>query len=501
MINYKKILIIGGTQMLGRDFVEYLLLQNSKSDIYLANRGITNPDLFKDKIKHIYIDRYNGECENLHDSSFDLVVDFSCYNLGDFKKIHPNINCKKYILISTTCADGTDKQSKENFENNNIFEYCKNKEELENYAINFDNVCVVRPPIVYGSNDYTGRFYEKDGTIYWTHDNSKVLANTNLISVRKLTVLLYNYIQKDSYEKIISVNREGLSVVKYRYEYKIHHYESKLLTIQKFNEPFNHIIIDNLFNDNIYASLCNKFSIFISKTVPYKNQKNATSNYDAYIYGLSTKELVDGYDFFASEELKNFVEKTFNIVTTKHVAPSVHFHKSPSKSGFIHRDMNIVSFINSNNKFVCTGGTNYTDDTETNPDTIKVMRTIAMIYYFNNDNSSYDGGGTGIYSSYNGGLIKTIEPINNRLFIFEITHNSYHAFIGCDYDRSCLVNWFHSGPAYSVNRQWKYFRKNPNLIERWPLPDDKIKYWSIENDPEYNKYFNFSIKDHFGVFI
>ena len=55
-MNSKQILVLGGTQMLGRDFVETLCLNNSPFTITLANRGITNPELFHD-LKKIKIDR------------------------------------------------------------------------------------------------------------------------------------------------------------------------------------------------------------------------------------------------------------------------------------------------------------------------------------------------------------------------------------------------------------------------------------------------------------
>jgi hypothetical protein len=275
--------------------------------------------------------------------------------------------------------------------------------------------------------------------------------------------------------------------------YKIHPHESKYLSIQKFNHPFNYIIIDNLFNQNIYNQLCNKFPSFIARTIPYKDQPGATSNYEGYIAGLSIKDLTDGYEFFASKELKNFIDKQFNIETSWHIAPSAHFHKAPSKNGFVHRDMTVCSFakINSQNneEFITSGGVVYTDDSNTNPNSIKLMRSVAMLYYLNNDDSiSSSGGGTGIYANYSGDLVYNVEPKNNRLFIFEICSNSYHAYIGANFDRSAVVSWFHSSPAYIAHRHLDQFRNNPNLFEKWTKRPDN-EYWSIKEDPEYSKYF------------
>jgi hypothetical protein len=274
--------------------------------------------------------------------------------------------------------------------------------------------------------------------------------------------------------------------------YIIHPYESKYVSVQKFNYPFNYIIIDNLFSQSIYSSICSKFSSFISRTVPYKDQPGATSDYEGYIAGLGLEDLNKGYDFFASKELQSFIEKQFNIKTSKYISPSAHFHKAPSKSGFIHRDMNICSFDpnRQNTDFVTTGGVAYTDDSNTNSNSIKMIRSIALLYYLNNtDTLGAKGGGTGIYDGYDGNLIYTVEPKNNRLFMFEICHNSYHAFIGANFDRSAIVSWFHSSPAYIVHRHLDYYKNNSNFIERWskrPINE----YWLIENDPEYHNYFS-----------
>jgi hypothetical protein len=282
--------------------------------------------------------------------------------------------------------------------------------------------------------------------------------------------------------------------------HKIHRYESKYITISKFTNPFNYIVIDNLFNSHIYESLSKKFPEFIARTKPYKDQPGATSDYEGYIYGLSSEELIDGYDFFASIKLKNFIEHKFNIKTSKYISPSAHFHKAPSKSGFIHRDSNICSFpILANHTGMSTSGkgATYTDDSNLNKNSVKMMRSIALIYYLNNNDSiDSTGGGTGIYNGYQGSLIKTIEAKNNRMFIFEIGHNSYHAFIGANFDRSAIVSWFHSSPAYIVNRNWEHYKKNNNYIEKWSKrnPDE---YWSIEEDPEYSKYFSKPLNELF----
>lgn len=281
---------------------------------------------------------------------------------------------------------------------------------------------------------------------------------------------------------------------------KNHDYTSDKITFSYYKNPFNYLIVDNLFSENIYNKISNKFKSFIDRTIPYKDQPGATSNYEGYISGLSENDCIDGYDFFISNELKTFTEKTFGIITNKYMSPSAHFHKSPSKSGFIHRDMNICSFKKDKKKIVLNN-CSYTDDSlNKQPNSEKVIRSIAFLYYLNNptDMENHTGGGTGVYDSYNGKKIDEIKPINNRLFMFEISHNSFHGYVGSNFDRSCLVCWYHSSPAYIINRYWKQYykmaKKNQSLIERWTSNPDG-GYWPIEKDPMYSNYFNGSLND------
>jgi len=285
-----------------------------------------------------------------------------------------------------------------------------------------------------------------------------------------------------------------------------HPYISKSLKVELFNEPFNHVVIDNFLKDEIYEKISKKFPSIISRASQYKDQKNATSQYEGYITGLGPADCADGYDIFSSLEFKEYVSSLFNIQLNQYIAPSAHFHKSPSKDGFSHRDLVICTFKKNNANIAFHGGCEYTDDSSIcSNDKIKVIRSIAFLYYLNNpkdlsESQQYIGGGTAIYGSYGEkNKIKEIAPINNRLFIFEMSYNSYHAFIGANFDRSSIVSWFHSSPAYFLKRHFnKYLEmktNNQRLIETWRQRKPE-EYWNIENDPEYSNYFNKSLKDY-----
>ena len=472
----KKVLIIGGTQMIGRNFVEYCLANRRNYDVHLANRNISNPNLFN--CKQIIIDRNSIEqCKSLSRyGEFDIVVDFSCYNSHQLYNVLSNLKYKKYYIISTTATTQDfvlkDKSSP-------MYNYANDKLALENYINSTtlkDRICIVRPCIVYGQHDYTNRFYERDGNFYHKHNNQIVKNDSNYIYVQDLTVTLL---------RNIDIEKSGTITITGDNYYAIHPQESRHIDKKKFNKPFNHIIIDNLFDDTTYQEVCNIFPSLIKDTVPYKDLPDATSNYEGIIAALDLKQLSGCLSFFASKYLQNFVEKEFDIQTNKFIAPSAHFHPPPSENGFIHRDYNICSFIDKDTEFVTTGETIYTDDTNNNPKSTKATRSVALLYYLNNKDDIYSfGGGTGIYDEhYN--LIKTIEPKNNRLFIFEMTSNSYHGFIGANFPRSCIVSWFHSSPAYMAYRHADI--GGVELIERWVKNPEE--YWHITDDPEYDKYF------------
>lgn len=95
----EKLLVLGGTQMIGRDFVESAIKDN-QYEIYIANRGLTNPGLFN--CKHIKIDRNNLEsCRELNKFDFDIVVDFSCYNENQLRNVLMYLKFKEYYILST----------------------------------------------------------------------------------------------------------------------------------------------------------------------------------------------------------------------------------------------------------------------------------------------------------------------------------------------------------------------------------------------------------------
>lgn len=191
------ILILGGTQMLGRDFVEYLLL-NKKYNIFIANRGITNPNVFNHyKFKFLKLDRNDiTKCSVLKNYNFDIVVDFSCYTVDQFKNTYNYLKYNKYIYISTMSVH--EKQIINNPDlDNNYHRYCINKYLIEEFIINnkIKNCLTIRPCAIYGDDDYTDRFYKKDEKYYWKSNDSQVGVGTMFVKdfTKLLSYHIHNY--------------------------------------------------------------------------------------------------------------------------------------------------------------------------------------------------------------------------------------------------------------------------------------------------------------------
>lgn len=71
-----KLLILGGTQFLGRHLLEAALAAGH--DVTLFNRGMTNPDLYPD-VPRLKGDRKTGDYESLKGTSWDAVIDTCGY--------------------------------------------------------------------------------------------------------------------------------------------------------------------------------------------------------------------------------------------------------------------------------------------------------------------------------------------------------------------------------------------------------------------------------------
>jgi dTDP-4-dehydrorhamnose reductase len=211
----KKTLILGGTQMVGRDFVE-LLFDNIDYKLSIANRGITNKDLFA-HLEHINIDRNHlDSCKELSGRFFDIVIDFSCYNINQLNNILKFISYDYYILISTQSVLDTHAiQTKTHW----LHQYAKDKKELEQYTIdnNLKNTTIIRPCALYGKHDYTNRFYEHNNKFYSKQSGNEVVSDKYNINVREFSQYLLEHIQHSNLNdiKILHIDGDGITYYDY----------------------------------------------------------------------------------------------------------------------------------------------------------------------------------------------------------------------------------------------------------------------------------------------
>jgi hypothetical protein len=288
---------------------------------------------------------------------------------------------------------------------------------------------------------------------------------------------------------------------------KSHPYISQHVSINKYSEPYNYYVIDNLLKPEIYEKICKRAPEYIAKQpIPQGQIGDTGLYYNATIYSITKEDCKDGFDFFNSKFWKDFTSKLFDIQLNQHNALSLHWHKgspeNPSKSGWSHCDLGICSAIDDPLIDVkLLGDCEYADDTiNRQKHTTKIMRSIAILYYFNNKEplEKGDGGGTGIYESYEkDSIIAEVRPLNNRVFLFEVCPKSFHGFVGAKFDRTAIVHWFHSCPSYIVKRHEKLFRdrykSKIDFFEYWKKEDR----WSLDMDPEYYNYFERPFDEEF----
>ncbi len=176
----KKILILGGTNFIGRVFTEQLLAHENY-DITIFQRGSTNSQLFPN-IRRILGDRYTNDILKVAKEDWDIIVDISCYFPSSLELLIPNLKGRvgRYIYISTVSAyswqDNENQLITEDFKKVSFDEsQIRDPEKMKHYAEKkaacevvldqqdwLDKI-ILRPALVYGQYDYTDRMY------YWIH--------------------------------------------------------------------------------------------------------------------------------------------------------------------------------------------------------------------------------------------------------------------------------------------------------------------------------------------
>jgi len=175
----KKLLILGGTQFIGRNLVERLK-GGGEYEITLFNRQQTQANLFQN-IKKIKGDRETNDINILTGKNWDCVIDLSCYypNSLEFLLSILKGRVDRYIFISTISAYQLDSQLTEPIKENFEIHHCELSERTDKSIATYGNrkaecerilqkakwldKIILRPSLVYGKYDPTDRFY------YWLY--------------------------------------------------------------------------------------------------------------------------------------------------------------------------------------------------------------------------------------------------------------------------------------------------------------------------------------------
>lgn len=222
----KKILILGGTQFIGRNLVEQLLEQN-QYELTLFNRQSTNSTLFPD-VRKIKGDRQTDDIKQIATQNWDFVIDLSCYYPSALENTLKNFKQKpkKYIFMSTCSVydmEGYEGRLRE--ENTKILDctpeqrieplpasYGNKKAECERIlaASGIDHV-IFRPSLVYGKYDHTDRFYywidqarTKD-VILMPDNGDRKFAITYVDDLVKAVILALTHENKFNIYNVISI--------------------------------------------------------------------------------------------------------------------------------------------------------------------------------------------------------------------------------------------------------------------------------------------------------
>lgn len=219
----KKVLVLGGTNFIGRTLVEQLI-ELGDYEITLFNRQLNNSTLFPE-LNKIKGDRETDDIKQISTQSWNYVIDLSCYyphvlnsTISALKQVD------QYVFISTCSAyNNEDKKgflkkeqadllscNVEQQTDRNPESYGNRKAECERIlGLSGISHTILRPALVFGKYDPTDRLY------YWLYQVKK--CNTLLLPDKGERLFSTTYC-KDLVETIIKSmssahNSETLNVI------------------------------------------------------------------------------------------------------------------------------------------------------------------------------------------------------------------------------------------------------------------------------------------------
>ena len=222
----------------------------------------------------------------------------------------------------------------------------------------------------------------------------------------------------------------------------------------KSKDTFRYTVIDNLFKVSLVSDMLTYFS---------ENMKNKMSkflHYDCNVLCINPKDK-HPFDFIYSIEWKNFISNIFpDIPLTNNTVAEIQHHNIGSPNGWVHNDFDAAHFVNNpldNGINVWYHNCPYRQN-KPNYDLITNVRSIVLMYHLN-DKPNWregDGGETAFYSNYTKDVedhFLKINPVQNRLVVYEINPFSYHSFkSNIKHERTTFIQWYHSSMEDTKNR-------------------------------------------------
>jgi NAD(P)-dependent dehydrogenase (short-subunit alcohol dehydrogenase family) len=226
--------------------------------------------------------------------------------------------------------------------------------------------------------------------------------------------------------------------------------------------PFRYVYLTDFFSPGLHRRLCDAFETVRSRGLSDMHSLSRLARfnrYDAWFW-LLPPDAGHPLSLFYSTEWKDYFAQLFDLPLTQDVVAEFHHHAIGSNDGSVHNDYNQCCFTeeplpNGINPWYYR--CNYDpalNDMSTGHVKDK-MRSIALIYYFNNpDWQPGDGGETALYhKDWDRETAVYIPPVSNSLLAFEVSPESYHGFIRNNRsERNSLIMWFHTETAEKIAR-------------------------------------------------
>ncbi|MEG0775322.1 NAD-dependent epimerase/dehydratase family protein [Clostridium sp.] len=311
----KQILIMGGSYFIGKKIVDVLLDKDYL--VYTLNRGTMEDN--DNRLINLKCDRNDAtQMENiLSKYLFDIVIDVSALNKIQVEILYKSLNkenLKQFVFISSSAVYDVENSSipysEETPLNENKYwtSYGMNKIDAEKFLIqrfqgSQTSLIILRPPYVYGENNYAQResfifdhicnhkpiIIPNNGTTYLQFIYTTDLANIilNLLDTKLDTISIFNV----GNEKPITIKEwiqccenvvgKEARIIEYDYK-KYHRHEREFFPFFDYSNVLDTSKINKLYNNetdfleglkNAYQWYCNnKDNIFLNENVALNEQ-------------------------------------------------------------------------------------------------------------------------------------------------------------------------------------------------------------------------------------